>query len=55
MSLPTDGAMAGEHHTPESHPPGILLVSTRPAQFAREQINQFVAQLEVPFDPIVIE
>jgi hypothetical protein len=51
----TNVALAGKDHTHESQPPGVLPGSTPPAQFTREQINQFVAQLEVPFDPSVIE
>jgi hypothetical protein len=48
-------AMAGKDHESESQPPVVLLGSMPPAQFTREQINQFVAQLEMPFDPSVIE
>jgi hypothetical protein len=48
-------AMAGKDPTPESQPPGVLLGPTPTAQFTREQINEFVAQLEAPFDPSVIE
>src|SRR5260370_11037335 len=51
----SNAPMAGEDRTHESQPPGILLGPSRPGQFTREQINQFVAQLEVPFDPSVIE
>jgi hypothetical protein len=51
---PTNAAMV-EDHTHESQTRGILLGSAPPAQFTREQINQFVALLEVPFDPSVID
>ena len=48
-----NGAVARDDHTHQSD--AALLASTPAAQFTREKINQFVAQLEVPFDPLVIE
>ncbi len=44
----------GDHHTPTSTPAVLLGMSPTP-QFTPEQIKEFVAQLEVPFDPSVIE
>lgn len=50
----TNGAVAGQDHTHE--PTSIALVgSLQGTPLAPEQIKQFVALLEVPFDPIVIE
>ena len=51
----TNGAVAAEVHTQEPVPPVALVGSVQGPQFAPEQIKQFVALLEVPFDPIVIE
>ena len=51
----TNGAVAAEDHTRESSPPVALPGAVQGPQFAPEQIKQFVAQLEVPFDSIVIE
>jgi hypothetical protein len=50
---PANGAVAREDHTHQSD--SALLGSVPAGQFAPEQIKQFVALLEVPFDPLVIE
>ena len=55
---PTNGQAThkggADHHTPTSAPAVLLGMSPGP-QFTPEQIKEFVAELEVPFDPSVIE
>jgi hypothetical protein len=51
----TNGAVAGQDHTHESEPSVALHGPAQRSQFAPKRIKQFVAALEVPFDPFVIE
>jgi hypothetical protein len=51
----TNGAVAGQDHAHESAPPVALVGSLQRSQFTPEQIKQFVAELDVPFDPSVVE
>jgi len=50
-----NGAVAGQDHAHESAPPVALVGSLQRPQFTPKQIKQFVAELDVPFDPSVVD
>jgi hypothetical protein len=50
-----NGLEGGADHLSKSVPPAVLLGMSSAPQLTAEQIKEFVALLEVPFDPSVIE
>jgi hypothetical protein len=50
-----NGSVINEANGPASPPPVTLMAASSPVQYPPEQIQRFVALLELPFDPSAIE